>query len=83
MAVPSASGTLLPRARTTRRAKKREMFTPTTFSLIHATDFADRLESYILPLVGPAQWCARPLCVPTAFARDVARGVSRRWVRNL
>src|SRR6476661_10013004 len=36
---------------TTRRGKKKEMFTPTTFSLIHATDFADRLESYILPLV--------------------------------
>src|SRR5512141_1027759 len=35
----------------TRRGKKKEMFTPTTFSLIHATDFADRLESYILPLV--------------------------------
>src|SRR5207245_3309206 len=29
---------------TTRRGKRKEMFTPTTFSLIHATDFADRLE---------------------------------------
>src|SRR6201982_1886213 len=36
---------------TTRRGKRKEMFTPTTFSLIHATDFADRMESYILPLV--------------------------------
>src|SRR5216683_855067 len=36
---------------TTRRGKRKEMFTPTTFSLIHATDFADRLESYIMPLV--------------------------------
>src|SRR5215831_2098352 len=27
---------------TTRRAKKRRLFTPTTFSLLHATDFADR-----------------------------------------
>src|SRR5579884_3724578 len=36
---------------TTRRGKKKEMFTPTTFSLIHATDFADRMESYIVPLV--------------------------------
>ena len=35
---------------TTRRGKKKEMFTPTTFSLIHATDFADRTERYILPL---------------------------------
>ena len=31
---------------TTRRGKRKEMFTPTTFSLLHATDFADRLESY-------------------------------------
>jgi len=29
---------------TTRRGKKKEMFTPTSFSLIHATDFADRME---------------------------------------
>src|ERR1700675_2084678 len=36
---------------TTRRGKRKEMFTPTTFSLIHATDFADRTERYILPLV--------------------------------
>ena len=36
---------------TTRRGKKKEMFTPTSFSLIHATDFADRLERYIQPLL--------------------------------
>src|SRR6266446_4209370 len=29
---------------TTRRAKKRRLFTPATFSLLHATDFADRTE---------------------------------------
>src|SRR5258708_13739259 len=39
---------------TTRRGKKKEMFTPTTFSLIHAPDFADRMESYILPLLTSA-----------------------------
>jgi dTMP kinase len=68
---------------TTRRAKKREMFTPTTFSLIHATDFADRLESYILPLVRAGAVVCADRYAYTAFARDVARGVSRRWVRNL
>ena len=36
---------------TTRRGKKKMMFTPTTFSLIHATDFADRQERYIIPLL--------------------------------
>jgi dTMP kinase len=68
---------------TTRRGKKKEMFTPTTFSLIHATDFADRLERQILPpLKAGAIVCADRYAF-TAFARDVARGVSRQWVRNL
>ncbi len=68
---------------TTRRGKRKEMFTPTTFSLIHATDFADRMESYILPLVKAGALVCADRYAYTAFARDVARGVSRRWVRNL
>ncbi len=68
---------------TTRRGKKKEMFTPTTFSLIHATDFADRMESYIFPLVKSGAIVCADRYAATAFARDVARGVSRRWVRNL
>src|SRR5436305_1023983 len=68
---------------TTRRGKKKEMFTPTTFSLIHATDFADRMESYILPLVKSGAIVCADRYAYTAFARDVARGVSARWVRNL
>ena len=35
---------------TTRLAKKRRAFTPTTFSLLQATDFADRWENHIQPL---------------------------------
>ncbi len=68
---------------TTRRGKKKEMFTPTTFSLIHATDFADRTESYILPLVKAGAIVCADRYAFTAFARDVARGVNRCWVRNL
>ena len=68
---------------TTRRGKKKEMFTPTTFSLIHATDFADRMERYILPLMKSGAIVCADRYAFTAFARDVARGVSRRWVRNL
>ena len=67
----------------TRRGKRKEMFTPTTFSLIHATDFADRLESYILPLVKAGAIVCADRYAYTAFARDVARGVDRNWVRNL
>ena len=68
---------------TTRRGKKKEAFTPTTFSLIHATDFADRMERYILPLVKSGAIVCADRYAYTAFARDVARGVSRKWVRNL
>src|SRR5438094_4810138 len=68
---------------TTRRGKRKEMFTPTTFSLLHATDFADRTESYIVPLLKAGAIVCADRYAYTAFARDVARGVSRRWVRNL
>ena len=68
---------------TTRRGKKKEMFTPTTFSLMHATDFADRTERYILPLIRAGAIVCADRYAYTAFARDVARGVDPRWVRNL
>src|SRR5512132_4059579 len=67
----------------TRRGKRKEMFTPTTFSLIHATDFADRMESYIMPLVKAGAIVCADRYAYTAFARDVARGVNPNWVRNL
>lgn len=68
---------------TTKLGKKKKMLTPATFSLIHATDFADRIEKSILPLMkaGAVVLCDR--YVYTAFARDVARGMDSRWVRDL
>src|SRR5512133_1195417 len=68
---------------TTRRGKKKARFTPATFSLIHATDFADRTERYILPLLKAGAVVCADRYAYTPFARDVARGVGRRWVRNL
>jgi dTMP kinase len=68
---------------TMRRGKKKEMLTPTTFSLLHATDFADRMERYIVPMVKAGAVVCADRYAYTAFARDVVRGVSRRWVRNL
>jgi dTMP kinase len=68
---------------TTRRAKKRRLFTPATFSLLHATDFADRTErDIILPLKAGAIVLADRY-IYTAFARDVARGCDRAWVREI
>src|SRR6202049_4905975 len=65
---------------TTRRGKKKEMFTPTTFSLIHATDFADRLEGYSQPVLQAGAIVCADRYAYTAFARDVVRGVASSWV---
>ncbi len=68
---------------TTRRAKKRRLFTPTTFSLLHATDFADRTERDIIPPLKAGAIVLADRYIYTAFARDVARGCDRAWVREL
>ncbi|HWS52921.1 MAG TPA: thymidylate kinase [Pyrinomonadaceae bacterium] len=68
---------------TTRRAKKRRLFTPTTFSLLHATDFADRTERDIIPPLKAGAVVLADRYIYTAFARDVARGCDRSWVRDL
>jgi dTMP kinase len=68
---------------TTRRGKKKQMLTPTTFSLIHATDLADRIERHIIPPLKAGAIVLADRYIYTAFARDTARGVSPRWVREL
>lgn len=67
----------------TRRGKKKRMLTPMTFSLIHATDFADRTEHHIIPPLKSGALVLADRYIYTAFARDVARGVDPRWVRGL
>ena len=68
---------------TTRRAKKQQSFTPTTFSLLHATDFADRTERDIIPPLKAGAVVLADRYIYTAFARDVARGCDPRWVRQI
>ena len=68
---------------TTRRAKKRRLFTPTTFSLLHATDFADRTERDIIPPLKAGAIVLADRYIYTAFARDVVRGCDRGWVRDV
>ncbi len=68
---------------TIKRGKKKNLLTPTTFSVLHATDFADRLAHLIIaPLKAGMIVCADRY-IFTAFARDVVRGVHREWVRNM
>lgn len=68
---------------TTKRAKKRHLFTPATFSLLHATDFADRTERDIIPPLKAGAIVLADRYIYTAFARDVARGCDREWVREI
>ena len=67
----------------TRKGKKRQLLTPTTFSLIHATDFADRYERQILPLLRAGYLVLCDRYIFTAFARDAVRGCDPGWLRNL
>jgi dTMP kinase len=67
----------------TKMGKKKNALTPTTFSLLHATDFADRLMYMIVPPLKAGMIVLADRYAFTAFARDVARGVDRQWVRDL
>jgi dTMP kinase len=63
------------------RGKKKNLLTPTTFSLLHAVDFADRLTYQIMPPLQAGMIVLADRYAFTAFARDVARGVHPDWVR--
>jgi dTMP kinase len=67
----------------TKAGKKKNALTPMTFSLLHATDFADRLLYKIIPPLKDGMIVLADRYAYTAFARDVARGVHREWVRDL
>jgi dTMP kinase len=67
----------------TSRGKKTNLLTPTTFSLIHATDFADRYERQLVPLLRAGYLVLCDRYVFTAFARDVVRGCAPAWVRGI
>jgi dTMP kinase len=67
----------------TSKGKKKALLTPTTFSLLHATDFADRYERNILPLLRAGYFVLADRYVYTAYARDAVRGCNSRWVRKI
>ena len=67
----------------TKTGKKDGALTPMTFSLLHATDFADRQLYKIIPPLKAGMIVLADRYAYTAFARDVARGVDREWVRDL
>lgn len=68
---------------TTKAAKKMQTFTPATFSILHCTDFADRWENSIYPLLKAGVIVLADRYAFTAFARDIARGNDPKWVRDM
>ena len=69
--------------RTTRRGKRRRLLTPLSFSLIHACDFANRVNDQIVPALRAGAIVLADRYVYTAYARDGARGMGSRWLRRL
>ena len=70
-------------ANTTKKAKKKNLLSGRTFSLLHAVDFADRLERTIKPALKAGFIVLADRYYYTALARDVARNVEPAWVRNM
>jgi len=67
----------------TSKGKKKALLTPTTFSLLHATDFADRYEKNIYPLLRAGYIVLADRYIYTALARDIVRGCDKKWVENI
>jgi dTMP kinase len=67
----------------TKRGKKKQLLTPTSFSLIHAVDFAHRLQQQMIPALRAGAIVLADRYIYTAFARDAARGVDPQWVHDM
>ena len=67
----------------TSKGKKMSLLTPTTFSLIHATDFADRYQRHLVPLLRAGYIVLCDRYIFTAYARDIVRGCPPEWVRGI
>lgn len=64
-------------------AKSGNMLDRMTFSLLYATDFADRLENQIIPALRSGFIVIADRYVYSAFARDSIRSADMKWVKNL
>jgi dTMP kinase len=64
-------------------AKDRNLLNATTYSLLYASDFVDRLENAIIPALKSGFIVLLDRYYYTALARDVVRGQDIEWVKNL
>jgi len=54
-----------------------------TFSLLYATDFADRLEKIVIPALRSGFVVLADRYIFTAYARSVVRGADPAWIRSV
>lgn len=64
-------------------AKSGNMMDRMTFSLLYATDFADRLENQVIPALRSGHIVLADRYIYTAFVRDVVRDSDPQWIRNV
>ncbi len=64
-------------------AKQGNILDPWSYSLLYATDFADRLEHQIIPALRSGFVVLADRYIYTAFARNTVRGCDRQWIRDV
>lgn len=64
-------------------AKSSNTLNKLTFTLLYATDFADRLEKEIIPALKAGFVVLADRYIFTALARAGVRGIDKQWTRNL
>ena len=64
-------------------AKQGNILDRWSFSLLYATDFADRLEHQIIPAMRSGFIVLADRYIYTALARDAVRSGDRTWIRNV
>lgn len=64
-------------------AKLGTMMDRMTFSLLYATDFADRLENQIIPALKSGHIVLADRYIYTAFVRDSVRNADSKWIRDV
>lgn len=70
-------------SRTIEAAKMGNMLDRMTFSLLYATDFADRLENQVIPALEAGFVVLADRYIYTAFARDWMRGKDPQWIEDV
>ena len=70
-------------SKTIASAKQGNILDPWSYSLLYATDFADRLEHQIIPALRSGFVVLADRYIYTAFARNTVRGCDRQWIRDV